>query len=299
MDVKIDIQLARITSSAGNSSSLQMICPDRVWPPPCASADDIVHSRSILSHPASTQHRETPNSRPAGCAIGRNMATIAKMVAATERINAPAAWSLREVPACQLITRSTPARPQTSKKTVHAGHNSTDQNQTCSNLFQHLRATWNVPHVSRFPKARLRTSAHTRCGGTDSSLEDEAHEGERGEAATSSLRQQSHLCQAAIWAIGWQLEMSYAPANGLWQYEPLMTYPWKILEVFCETNNDWSLVGLQLVWEKDPSRLPIKEGPWQCPNVKQDQGPRLSWTITLPVDHGWCCAPWQALHRGS
>ena len=65
-----------------------------------------------------------------------------------------------------------------------------------------------------------------------------------------------------------------APANGLWQYmqyEPLMTYPWKILEVFCETNNDWSLVGLQLVWEKDPSRLPIKEGPWHAMAVSKCQ----------------------------
>ena len=69
-------------------------------------------------------------------------------------------------------------------------------------------------------------------------------------------------------------DVKQAPANGLWQYmqyEPLMTYPWKILEVFCETNNDWSLVGLQLVWEKDPSRLPIKEGPWHAMAVSKCQ----------------------------
>ena len=58
------------------------------------------------------------------------------------------------------------------------------------------------------------------------------------------------------------------------------------------TGHKWSLVGLQLVWEKDPSGLLITEGQRQCPHVKQDQGPGLSWTIALPVDHGWCCAPW-------
>ena len=69
--------------------------------------------------------------------------------------------------------------------------------------------------VSRFPKARFRTSAHTRRGGKDSSLE-----GERGEAATSNQlfaaepsMPGSHLSRR-LWAGVKHLQMAYGNTNG-------------------------------------------------------------------------------------